>query len=544
MADMMATALSALTSYQAALSTTSNNIANANTAGYSVQRVNLSSLNNGGQSAGAGVNVASVQRMYDQSVNDQLNSNTASYNQQNTLYTMASQVQTAISDNGTGISTAMSAFFNSVQTVSTSPTDLTARTSLISNAQALSSRFNDISGELANIGTSANSTVTASVGQINTLTSQIASLNQSIATAVGSGTTQQPNTLLDQRDAALTSLSNLVGVTTTQLSNGTINVYVGNGQPLVMGGQANALSTQAGKFNPTQPDIVINGSDITDSLQGGTLGGVLQFQSQVLQPAINQLGLAATALATQVNAVQTAGADLNGNPGVAMFNQPTPTTLASRFNTGTATASTSISSLSQITGNNYQLQYNGSQWLASNVETGASISVSGNGTAASPLQFAGLSVTLTGSANAGDKFMLEPTTNAASTLAVTMTTGSQIAAGLPDAQNGPGDNRNLVNMANVQTGKSLNGGTASLNDALGNMLGQVATATSNANLNSQSQNSLLQSTSARQQSISGVNLDEEAGNLMQYQQAYQAAAQVFSISNTIFHTLLSAFQGA
>lgn len=544
MADMMATALSALTSYQAALSTTSNNIANANTAGYSVETVNFNATSTGSTNkTGSGVQVTSVQRQYDQAINDQLNSNTSSYNQQNNLYTLASQVQTAISDNGTGINTAMSTFFNSVQSVSTSPTDQTARTTLIANAKSLASRFNDISSQLNSIGASVTSTVTSSVGQINTLTSQIATLNQSIASAESSGSAQLPNGLLDQRDAALTSLSKIVGVSTTKLSDGTINVYVGNGQPLVVGAKASALSTQQSAFDPSQLDVVLNGSTMTNTLQGGTLGGALQFQTQVLQPAQGQLGLVATALASQVNAVQTSGADLNGNAGVAMFSQPTPSTLASRFNTGTAAATTTISNLSLVDGSNYQLQYNGSQWQASNTLTGASVPVSGTGSASSPLQFAGLSVTLSGSANAGDKFLVQPTANAAATLSVTMTSASQVAAGLPDAQNGTGDNRNLVNLANVESNKTLNGGTTSINTAMGNLLGQVATATSNASLNSQSQNTLLQATTARQQAVSGVNLDEEAGNLMQYQQAYQAAAQVIAISNTIFSSLLAAFQG-
>lgn len=546
MSDMMSSALSALNSYQAALATTSNNIANANTPGYSQEVVKLAAITLGSQTSqtGSGVSVSSVQRQYDQAINDQLNGNNASFNQQSTLYTMASQVQTAISDNGSGINSAMGTFFNTMQTVAAAPTNLTARTSLLANAQSLVSRFQDVSSQFDNISNSVNGTVMASVSQLNALSTQVAHLNESIASAMSGSNKQPPNALLDQRDAALTSISKVIGNSATTVTNGMVNVYIGNGQPLVIGTQANNLSTQAGMFIASQPDIVLNGAVMTDSLQGGSLGGALAFRQQILEPAASQLGIVATALASQINIAQTTGVDLNGSAGVAMFNQPTPTLQSSRLNTGNAIGSASITSLAQLDGSDYKLQFSASQWQVSNLATGATVTASGNGSAASPLQFAGLSLTFTGTPAVGDAFLLKPTANAASNIKLMLTTGTQVAAGLPDALNGSGDNRNMANMTAVETRKTLFNNSNNLNDAMGNLLGQVATATSNAHLNSESQSALLQSTTARQQAISGVSLDQEAGNLMQYQQAYQAAAQVFSISNNIFNTLLSAFRGA
>jgi flagellar hook-associated protein 1 FlgK len=438
---------------------------------------------------------------------------------------------------------------------------------------------------------------------------------------------QPPNELLDQRDQLVSNLSQLVGVSTTTDPNGALNVFVGNGQPLVLQGQTTSLTTVANQFNASQLEIstsTSNGNVISGSITSGDLGGLLSARSQVINPALNQLGQVATAFSQTVNSQQGDGLDLSGNLGANIFAVGTPLATASSKNTDAVTAGVSVNAngLGALTADNYILSFQGGTPSLTDTTTGVSVTPTGAGTSANPYTANGVSIVLSGTPAASDQFLIQPTATAASSIDVVLTNPSQIAAagavktaaagtntgaasissgtvldstnanllspvtiaftspttytingvsntytsggnisangwqvqisGTPASGDtftvtsnagGTGDNRNALLAANAQNAGVLQNGTTSITGSvsalitgLGSQAQQINTAqTAQAAVNAQALSSV--------QSTSGVNLDEEAASLLQWQQAYQAAAQALTVGNSLFTTLIDSVNG-
>lgn len=537
MADMMGSALSGLLSYQRALATTSHNIANANTEGYSRQRVDLGTrmANQTGVGAiGSGVQVTAIRRAYDQFVVDQMRSNTASLAREQTFASLATQVEAVVSDPTTGVNSAMSRFFNAVQDVAVDPSSLSARRVLLGEGEALADRIRDIDSQLGQVDEDVNARLRASVQEINGYASRIAELNRAIGDAMGAMGGAAPNDLLDSRDQAVLGLNQLVKVTTVEQSDGSLNVFIGSGQSLVLASTAQKLSVSANSFDPTRPDITLSdGGVITSALQGGSLGGLIAFREEVLTPVRSQVGLLALAVASEVNAVQTSGRDLSGNPGLAFFSVPPVSVQNSGLNTGSGSITASITSVGALTGDNYRLIADGAGGYSLFTEPG-SVAVNAADV--------GLAISLGGSANAGDTFLVRPSADVAAGLRLNLTAPGQIAAAGASGSFGVGDNRNALAMAAIEDNRVLFGGSTSIAEGVQNLVSEVASTVRSAEISESAQRMLLEQSQGRRDSISGVNLDEEAANLMKYQQAYQAAAQIASVANSIFQTMIDTFR--
>ena len=537
MADMMGTALSALTTYQRALSTTSHNIANANTEGYSRQRVDMSTrvVNQAGTGAlGSGVQVASLRRVFDSFVVDQVRTNTAGLAKEETFAGLATRVESVVSDPTTGINAAMSRFFNAVQDVATDPASLAARRVLLGEGDAITARVRDIDSQLERVDLEVNQRLRSSVDEINGFAQRISELNKAISEATGSNPNMPPNDLLDARDQALIGLNKLVKVSTVAQSDGALNVFIGNGQSLVLSNIPQMLSVSANRFDPSRPDVTLpSGGVITDALEGGSLGGLIAFREQVLAPTRSQVGLLALSLASQINTIQQGGRDLSGAMGQAFFNVPPVLVQTSGLNAGSATVSASIVQVSQLTGDNYSVVADGAGGYSVFTQPG-----NDQVTAAS----IGLSITLSGAAAAGDTFLIKPTGAVAAGLRLNLTASSQVAAASASGTFGVGDNRNALLMAAAENERGLFGGTTSLAEGMQNLISEVASTVRSSEVSVASQSLLLEQSVSRRDSISVVNLDEEAANLMRFQQAYQAAAQVASVANSVFQTMIDTFR--
>jgi len=537
MSDMMGTALSALTTYQRALATTSHNIANANTEGYSRQRVDMSTRianQSGSGSIGSGVQVASLRRVFDAFAVDQVRSNTAGLAREQTFSGLATRVESVVSDPTTGINAALSRFFNAVQDVATDPSSLAARRVLLGEGEAVTARVRDIDSQLAAVDTEVNQRLRSSVDEINGFASRISELNKAISEATGANPTIPPNDLLDARDQALIGLNKLVKVSTVEQADGALNVFIGNGQSLVLSNTPQKLMVSANRFDPSRPDVTLPGGGvITEALEGGSLGGLIAFREQVLAPVRSQVGLLALGLATQVNTIQQSGRDLSGNAGQAFFSIPPVTVQSSGLNAGSATVNASVTGLGQLTGDNYRLVADGSGGFSLFTQPGNS-PVSATSI--------GLSISMSGSAVAGDTYLIKPSDGTAAGLTLNLTAPAQVAAAAGSGNFGVGDNTNALRMAAVENDRVLFGGTSSLADGMQNLLSEVASTVRSSEVSVSSQTLLLEQSQARRDTVSGVNLDEEAANLMRYQQAYQAAAQVASVANTIFQTMIDTFR--
>ncbi len=629
MSDLFAISISALQAFQTAISVTGNNIANANTPGYAEESVSLTARapqSNGGTPIGSGVDVSSITRAVDSLSNSQLNASQSSLGQLNSLQTYTNQLDNIIGTTAGGLTTALQNYYNAWSTVANDPTSTAARQALVGQAQSVANSFQTTNTQLQNLNSNINGSITSDVNQINSIAASISTLNQQIVIGTAQAGGQAPNELLDQRDAALSSLSKLVGVTTSTDSNGALNVFVGNGQPLVLQGSTTQLTTVANPFNASQLEISTStdsGNVISSQITSGDLGGLLAARSQAVDPAINQVGQIATALSTSANAQQNAGLDLNGQFGANMFSVAAPQATASIDNTGTATAAVSITSVGALTANDYLLSYQGGAYSLTNASTGSSVAFSGAGTAANPLTAAGLSIVLSGTPASGDQFLIQPTAQAAGSFSVALTSPTQIAAagaiqtsaadantgtgmisagtvldaGNPSllspatiqftsattysingagsyaytpggniAQNGwqvqitgtpatgdaftvqsnagsTGDNRNALASANLQSAGVLLNGTTSVNGATSALVTAIGSQAQQVNTAQTAQTAVNSQALATVQSVSGVNLDEEAANLLKWQQAYQASAQAMAIGNQTFTTFMDSING-
>jgi flagellar hook-associated protein 1 FlgK len=534
---------------QTALNTASNNIANANTVGYNTERVNFSStpeIPTSGGYVGQGVNTATVTRSYNQLITNQLTSTTSAYAQANTLSTLAFGVDKTFSSQTTGLSAVFSAFSSATTGVANDPTSVPARQAMLSAAGSVTQQVNSLSSQLGTLTTQTNAQIQAGVNNINRYATSIAALNgQIVAANNGSSGGQLPNGLLDQRDALVAKIAQQANVSTITQSNGSINVYIGNGQSLVSDSIVSPLSVATSSTDPSNSAVLMGGQDISNQITGGELAGALNFQSQVLNPARQQLGLVAVGFSEQMNTAQAAGYNLNGNAGTAMFSTGTPTVIPNAANTVGGSISTTYvpTTLGQLTPSDYQLSYNGASYtltqLSNNtvtnpVPTGAPPTIAGPG----------FDINVA-SIQANDSYLIRPTFDAAKNMTAVMTDPTLIAAAAtnnpgPPVTPNPGDNTNALTMANLGKTLVLQGGTATVNDAYNQLVTNVGNVTQSSTLNSTAQQAALAQATAAQQNLSGVNLDEEAANLIKYQQAYQAAAQAISIAQSLFTTLIGA----
>jgi flagellar hook-associated protein 1 len=604
--DVFGISVSALQAFQQAINVTSNNIANASTPGYDVESANLTEAipqSNGAATVGAGVVVTGISRAFSQAAANQLNTSQSSLGQLNALQNYSSQIDNLFGTTVGGLSTSLQSFYSAFSDVANNPTSTASRQALLGQAQAVATSFQNASSELNSLNTDVNSRITADVQQINSIASSISTLNQQIVVGTAQDGNQPPNELMDQRDQLVSSLSQLVGVSTTTDPNGALNVFVGNGQPLVLQGQTTTLTTVPNQFNASQLEISTssaNGNVISSSITSGDLGGLLAARSQVINPALGQLGQIATALSQTVNSQQSEGLDLNGNLGANIFSVGTPSATSSSKNTDAVTASVSVNAngLGALTGDSYILSFQGGAPTLTDTTTGASTTPSDqfliqptatvasniNVVMTNPSQIAaaGAVVTAAAGTNTGAATISSGTVlNSANpnlltpaTIAFTTPTTYTVNGGAPNAYTsggnidvngwqvqisgapasgdsftvtsnagGTGDNRNALAAANQQNVGVLNNGTTSVTagvsaliTGLGSQAQQINTAqTAQAAVNAQALTSV--------QSTSGVNLDQEAANLLQWQQAYQAAAQALTIGTSLFTTLIDSVNG-
>ncbi len=533
---------SALNSLQRAISTTGNNIANANTDGYSRQEVEFASRTPnriGGVTLGTGVEISSIRRAYDQFLTQDVQARTSSSGYYSLYSTTAEQIDNLLADPATSISSAMDHLFAAMEAVANSPTSQPERQVLLSEAGTLANRFNYVDARLSELAENTNEQMSVFVMDINQYTKDIAQLNQQIArlerTPGGS-----PNDLLDQRDRAIESLSKLVRVDTRLQEDGSINVFTSTGHRLVSqaGAETMRLSAAPQPDGPVRLYISAPGgadAEITNVSLGGELGAAMDVSKNVIDRARRDIGLLAVGLTETFNTQHKAGDTLNQVAGSEFFTSITPVATASPLNSGTTAVSAVIDDATQMTGASYQIDYTDSVVTITNLSTNATQEI--NGTTVS---IDGLTFTVSPFSNLtdGDRFLVEPTGRAASSIAVALTDTSDIAAA--NSGGNVGDNRNMLSLIALREANNLKDGNKSVYDIYNNAVSQVAVDTRSARANADTEISLLQSVTDRRDGLTGVNLEEEAANLIRYQQAYQAAAQIITTANDVFDTLLRA----
>jgi flagellar hook-associated protein 1 len=479
--------LSGLNAAQWGLTTTSENISNSTTPGYDVESPVYAETS--GQYTGTGylpqgVSTTTVQRGYSQYLNTELNNAQSQSSSLSANYTMLSQLNNLVGSPTSGISSAISSFFTGLQNVANGASSLATRQTAISDAQSLATQLNTTGSQYDQLGQSVNTQLSSAVSEINTYSAQIAQLNQQINAASSQG--QPPNQLLDQRDQAVASLSQLVGVQVVSNSSGA-NVYLSSGQPLVSGTTSYNLGASPSPANPSENSVTYLGaagttptasttqylSDTTMANAGGTLGGLMAFRTQSLDPAEAQLGAIATSFAAQVNSQNALGLDLSGNVGGALFSVAGPQAIANANNTGNGALSVTFVNAAQPTTGNYTLSYNGSAYTLTDNSTGATVGSASN--LSQPIDGLNFQLATGTTMNAGDSFLVSPTSGALDSFALTTTNGSAIAAAAPVLATASSANTGsaTITQGTVSTGYSLPSTTTTLtyNSALGGFTG-------------------------------------------------------------------------
>ncbi len=543
MSSLFDIGLSGLAAAQRGLDVTSHNIANANTEGYTRQRAEFTSRRpeyTGYGYVGTGVDVAGVRRIYDGFLDSQVRGYSASSSELETFHSYAVQIDNILADPDAGLNGALQRFTNAMQDLANDPTSTAARQTVLGEGEALAAQLNSLDGWLRGIGAQVNTAIQGSVNEINQMAAEIARLNDEIIHSPGIANGDMPNDLLDQRDQLLQQLSQKVSIDTIAQDDGSVNVMVGKGQALVVGVEVTPLTTYTGN-GVDRPVMVAldNGSNgmvpITGQLSGGELGGLLGFRERMLDPTIGDLGRIALGVGQFINQQHRAGFDLNGAAGGDFFNLGGLQWDAIGGTTGSITLT--LDDAANLTGAEYELGYDGIAWSLTRTDTGQAVTMTGSGTAADPFVADGMRIEVPVSPAAGDGFLLQPTRTAAGDIGLAISDPARIAA----SQNGAvGDNANALAMARVFDEKLFAGGTESINQAYQRLVGETGTATRRAEVASAAQNNLLDHAVARREELSGVNLDEEAANLIRFQQAYQAAAQVIAVADQMFQTLLNA----
>lgn len=463
MAGILGIGMSGIQTAQMGLLATQHNIANSNTDGYNRQSIVQSTttpLGTASGSVGTGVRVTTVQRHYNNFLSEQVTKSQAELSSLDAYYKQISTIDDLLADSSAGVSPALQEFFKGVQQVSNSPASLPARQAMVSSAQALVNRLQGADQRISDLYGQVNQEISDGVTAINAYATMIAEINQRITIAEGA-VNQPANDLLDQRDQLISELNNLVKVNVIPVGKDGIQVFVGKGQLLVMGGQVNPMTAVKSSSDPSRTSMALDlgagAQELPDDLiSGGSLGGLMKFRSETLDRAVNSLGRVAVSLASTFNEQHKTGMDMLGNElGDAGFKSDfftiaSPKVVPSRLN-GVAVVSASFTTpalssnladgnyVSNVTNSDYQLQYNGTNLSLTRLSDKKVWSVVGNDvTDINALAgFAGEGFELknpSGAIVSGDSFLIEPTREAARNIGINQEIATDVrllAAALP-----------------------------------------------------------------------------------------------------------------
>ncbi len=549
-------ARSGIQAHQQGLATTSHNISNINTKGYSRQQVILETNRPAEGIIGSGVQVAAVRRTVDVFLEKQLTVGNEDLGFVTTRNTFLSQADGVVNETeNSGISFGVTEFFNAIRDVATNPESPIQRTVLLAKAQSLTDGLVSQAQAFNKIRLAANQEISRHIDTINGLAVRIASLNDEIFTGESSG--REAPDLRDQRAVLINDMANLVDIEQVELRDG-IGINVG-GHLLVGGNHANALSTIPDADNPPMHDVAFVRSDgsafaISHNIHGGKIGGLLTVRDTDIPAFQDRVDRLAAALVNEFNQQHQAGFGLDDSTGVTnpFFTALTPPApLAHDQNTGNVVGtSVGIADPTLLTFQTYEIRFTGSSsFSVINIDTGnppaTPIIPATYSGPATTINFDGLDVTLTGLTPInGDVFTVSAHKNAAQQFGVALTDTDKIAAAsqpstAPTGPKVPGDNTNALALVNLHTSRLGNLGNQTFNDYQTITIGNVGNAARESELSFNSTTLEMEQIQSLRESVSGVSLDEELTNLLSFQRSFEASARLITVADELFQTVLA-----
>lgn len=543
--NVMNNALSGINAAQGGLSVISNNLANAGVGYYHRQSAvfgeNPGTMTTNGY-FGNGTYFSHVRREFDEFVNMQYNNARSRSGDYEAFMKNASGVDDLLSNSTDDIAGMLGSFFTSLDEAATDASDKTLVDVFLGKAKTMVSQLKEADRRLREMDNDVNHQIDNKVKDINTYAEKIAKLNEQISNsrAVNGA---EPNDLLDVRDRLVNELNSVIGIKVIE-QNGNFNVSFANGLPLVTGGRANRLEAVASGADDSRLSIgfVDSAGNVReikdDQIRGGELSGVLRSRREIIDPARQKLNQMALVFAEKFNEVHRKGYDANGNTGKDFFAVGSGSVVSNTHNKGKADFDIKYNDVSKVTGNNYDVSFDGTNWNVTRLPEGVAMTANFDG-ATGTLSFEGMDIKITNNtAQAGDKFLLKPVDNVIGGLNTLVTNAADFAAA--DSTGGASNNENIKELVKLQDQK-LVGGTSTLSDFYASMVNEVGSKASQAQIDSEVQNKLTVSFYEQQQGISGVNTNEESVQMQKMQQFFNANAKVLSTVDELFNVLMRAF---
>lgn len=416
MVDLVSIGVSGLSAYQRALATTSNNIANLQTEGYVRQRAVLQTAgqdNTSRISLGNGVQFAEVQRLYDRFAEENLQRATSDLKGEETLLKELQSLQDALGSSEAGLHGAFQAFFDAARALEAAPASTGVRAGFLASAEGVAARFRGLGGTASNLDRTTQAQIEQSVGEVNSLLQEIASLNSQLVKRTTDS--EQPMQLLDRRDAVLKSLSEQIGVTVQFTNSGAATVYAGDsasGVALVENVDTRILSVQFDPVDYGKVQFVLDAASrpvVLPTVRTGTLGGLVSFRGQALGPAAERLDTLALAFGREVNRLHKEGLDSLGRPGTDLFYTGPDFVIDGRANAGNSRLGVDVVNATNVQSNSYSMRFSATSgvWTVTNDQTQATA------TGAQEIALDGLRFSLQGTPRDGDTYRVTPTSRPA-----------------------------------------------------------------------------------------------------------------------------------
>ncbi|MEW5495227.1 flagellar hook-associated protein FlgK [Enterobacter cloacae] len=528
---------------QAAIAVTGDNLTNGMSANYSRRSLIIGEL--GGMSTaqgffGYGARASGVERAYDAFANNQLRDSLSGYASFTGRMEQLADIDNMLADEADNVSVSLGKLFKDMATLSGDPADGPARAAVFTSLDVLAGRYRDSAKRLSGLEKSTNTQIERSAKEINSYTEQLAQLNKQLERLQGNGA--PPADLLDQRDALLEGLSEQLGITVTEDQiSGRVNVTLSDGRPLVSGDTAYKLQTSPSDADPNKTIVSYvdaNGKASPldeNAITKGRLGGLFKFRNEDLVVARQDLDQIAFMMAHRMNEQNREGFTPDGTPGGDLFSLPDIKAIANAKNQGSdALDQIKVTDFKKVKSENYDISFDGTDWVVKGAD-GRTVTVDTSNLGV--LKFDGIEITLPtpSTAQAGDRFVLNPMAGAAEGISRKITSAQEFAAA--DATGGEGNNKNLEKMLEIQNEKLI--GDDTLSAAYASLAGKIGESAREVKSYATSAESDLRTKFDTKQALSGVNMDEEYINLDMFRQYYNGSAQLLKTATAMFDALLA-----
>ncbi|MBI5327354.1 MAG: flagellar hook-associated protein FlgK [Deltaproteobacteria bacterium] len=536
----------ALLTSQTAIQTTSHNIANVNTPGYTRQRANLAAgepVLGGGKYLGTGVKLTGVERVYDRFINAQILDASEANGRYSALEDRLRRLEGIFNDSQRlGAADVLNGFFDAIHDVVNDASSYSARAVLLSKAEIMTDRINSLDLRLRDEIRNIESEINNAAKDINSLAAQIAVLNGKIQ-EIEAGGSENANDLRDERELLLKKLAEKIDMTALEDSESQqMTVLAAGGNLLAAGGAASSLTVSANTGNNNYYDVMLGDHNITDNISSGKLKGLIEARDSHFQDALTRLDILSASITKEFNVLHSGGYGLDSSTGNNFFTALSPIITTMSSNTGGATASASVQTLSSLTLDDYEIRFtSSSSFNIVNTTEDTIVSTGNSYTSGANIDFEGLRAVITndtGSPQSGDIFRISVTKGAAQNIGMAVTDPNKFAAASTSATL-PGGNANVVNMAELENSNVMANGTAVFSGYYTAIVADIGVSSGEAKTNSDAQTLVLEELESYRDSISGVSLDEEGINLLKYQHSYQAAAKVITTVDDMLNTLMS-----